>query len=166
MRVRWVAYKQRLPFGAPPKLGLVNFRFFTSSRLVFSSVLPSHVSLLTAKKHESSPHFRLLCREQKHPLPHMRTRSSNLQSSLVIFNYHKCLSLGIRRLLSDLFIQLFIQFQFSMSSSITLQSNLARFHTRSFEICIYVFTRSSFIQALIQRQLCRYRFNRHLSWSI
>ena len=55
----WVAYKLRLPFGATPKLGPVNFPLLTSLWLVFNyTPLPYHIFLLALeRKHELSPHF-------------------------------------------------------------------------------------------------------------
>ena len=61
------------------------------------------------------------CQPDEHPLLralHMRTRSSDLQFSLVIFIYHECFGSAFRRLcFFYLSIHLFIQFQFSMSRS-------------------------------------------------
>ena len=73
------------------------------------------------KEHESFPHFRLLCRRDGHPLSsRLRTRISDLQFSLVISNYNQSLGQAVLRLCANLFIHLFIQFQFSVSHSITL----------------------------------------------
>ena len=88
MLVHLVASKTSL-WSALPKMGLVNFCLFTSSRLVLNCTSsPYHVSLPTPKGHKPSPNFRLSYQEQGHPLPlasHMRTRSSDFLLSLVCF---------------------------------------------------------------------------------
>ena len=102
MLIHWVVYKLRLPFGAPSKLGLINFRL-----LVFNSPsLPYHNCQLSKKKKKK--------KTMSHLLTSASTGSTHVHKILnpqvffqLIFNYHKCFGLAIQRL-SALFIYLLI----------------------------------------------------------
>ena len=117
MLVHWVVTSLRTP------LEYLNFHRLTSSCLAFNCIsLPCHISLLTAPKDTNylSPSTCCVGAEtyvSSGFIPAQKVSNPQV-FILVIFNYHKCFSLTIRRL-SALLIHLFIQF--SMNHSITLQ---------------------------------------------
>ena len=121
MLVPWVTYMLRLPFGAPPKLGLVNMSpyismagvqsyTFTLSRLAVNSQKAQIVSSLlpVVSGTETSASTGSV---------HVHKISNPPGFFLVIFNYHKCFHPAIWRL-SALFIYSLL------SHSITLQNKL------------------------------------------
>ena len=59
-------FSQRLPLELTPKMGVINFRFLTSSWLVlYFTSSPDHVSPSTLQKLESFPPFRLVSKVGK-----------------------------------------------------------------------------------------------------
>ena len=113
----------RPPFRMSQNLELVNFLRLTSPWPAFHWRLHPLASCRRLPKgHKSFPIFRLSCREKRHPFPvHMRKWSSDLKSSLVIFNYHEWL--GLDSVTTVCFIYLFIQFPMSRSITLLLKKN-------------------------------------------
>ena len=110
------------PLKRPLLLKKIRARKLSSPYIFVAGVL--RLYLITFRRqlpkgHESSPHICQSCQREGHRLPfspRMCTQCLKFQSSLVIFNYHECLDLPIRKplcaLLVYLFIDWLIQFQF------------------------------------------------------
>ena len=126
MLVRCVTYSLIPVWNASPKFGLVNFCLFTSSWLELNcTYLPYHVSPsnLNKQTNMSLPLISVSCvGGRKIRFRRLRTCVQNFDPPdffKVIFDYHDCFGLAIRKL-SVLFIYLFIhsfnQFQLIASN--------------------------------------------------
>ena len=92
--VLWVTSSLKPLWSAPLKLGLVNLCLLKSLSLVFNCMSFPSTLAINCQKNTLHPLPSACCQWEKHslqPAPHRRTKSWNLQFSLVIFNYDKSL---------------------------------------------------------------------------
>ena len=148
MLVRWVERSLTSPLQHTPSKGLVKFTSFTSSWQGFNwslHLLSSCLRLFEGTQIVPSlPTVVWGAESYLHPV-YMRKRSPDLKSSLVILNNNECLYIAIQRLLSALFIYLFI-----------LSISIEPFNYVKYGVCLFFFSfidnRPEFTTSVICRE--------------